>query len=78
GFWTLRVATDYMHEKLKPELLLIADWADGGWLARPKAAYTWSDQITTTLGADLIGGTHGFLGQFAANDRLYLEADYAF
>jgi len=78
GFWTLRLATDYMHEKLKPELLLIADWADGGWLARPKVVYDWSDHITATAGADLIGGTHGFLGQFAANDRIYGELEYTF
>ncbi|RMF11615.1 MAG: hypothetical protein D6761_13960 [Candidatus Dadabacteria bacterium] len=78
GFWTLRVATDFMHEKLKPEVLLIADWADGGWLARPKIAYEWSDQITTTLGADIFGGHAGFIGQFANNDRIYAEAEYTF
>jgi len=39
GFWTVRLATDFMHERLKPELLLIADWAAGGWLARPRVGY---------------------------------------
>jgi len=78
GFWTLRIATDFMHEKLKPEMLVIADWREGGWLARPKASFEWNDHITTTLGADIFGGHHGFIGQFAANDRIYAEAEYTF
>jgi len=78
GFWTLRIATDFMHEKLKPEILLLADWSAGGWLARPKTAYEWSDQITMTFGADIFGGNHGFLGQFASNDRIYVETEYTF
>ncbi len=78
GFWTLRVATDFMHEKLKPEMLLLADWSAGGWLARPKIAYDWSDDITCNIGADIFGGSHGFLGQFNQNDRLSFEAIYSF
>jgi hypothetical protein len=78
GFWTLRVATDFMHEKLKPEFLLIADWHTAGWLLRPKVMYEWSDHFTSTLGADIFGGTHGFIGQFANNDRIYLDSEYTF
>ncbi len=78
GFWTLRIATDFMHERLKPELLVIADWEAGGWLLRPKVAYEWSDHVTTTLGADIFGGHAGSLGQFANNDRVYAEAEYTF
>jgi len=78
GFWTLRIATDFMHESIKPEMLLLADWSAGGWLARPKVSYEWNDHITTTFGADIFGGTHGFLGQFSHNDRVYLESEYSF
>jgi len=78
GFWTLRIATDFMHEKLKPEVLFLADWSAGGWLARPKASYEWSDHVTTVFGADIFGGKHGFLGQFSGNDRIYLESEYTF
>ena len=78
GFWTLRIATDFMHETLKPEVLFLADWSAGGWLARPKTSYAWNDNITTTFGADIFGGTHGFLGQFTNNDRIYLESEYTF
>jgi len=78
GFITLRVATDFMHEKLKPELLILTDWKEDGWLARPKVSYEYSDQFVYRLGADLFGGSDGFLGQFAANDRLYVELEYTF
>ncbi len=78
GFWTLRIATDFMHERLKPEVLGIADWRSGGWLARPKLAFEWNDHLTITLGADMFGGHTGLIGQFANNDRLYSEARYSF
>lgn len=78
GFWTLRVATDFMNEKLKPEILCIVDWNTDGWLARPRIDYEWSDHMVMTLGADVFGGGRGFLGQFSRNDRLYLEAEYSF
>ncbi|MDQ6968149.1 MAG: DUF1302 family protein [Mariprofundaceae bacterium] len=78
GFWTLRIATDFMHEKLKPEMLFLADWSAGGWLARPKIAYDYSDDITSSLGADIFGGSRGFLGQFNQNDRISFEVAYSF
>ncbi|MDQ6978724.1 MAG: hypothetical protein Q9M09_00945 [Mariprofundaceae bacterium] len=78
GFWTLRLATDFMHEKLKPEVLFLADWSAGGWLARPKVSYEWSDHIITTGGVDLLGGHRGLLGQFNNNDRVYMESEYTF
>lgn len=79
GFWTIRLATDFLHERLKPEMLFIADWADGGWLWRPRLAYEYSDALVFTLGADLFGGSRGsFFGQFAVNDRLALETEWTF
>ncbi len=78
GFWTLRIATDYMNEKLKPDLLIIADWDQGGWLARPRVDYEWSDHLVTSVGLDVFGGGKGFIGQFDANDRAYVEAELTF
>lgn len=37
-FLTLHVATDYMNEKLKPEVIALFDWADAGWMLRPTAS----------------------------------------
>jgi len=78
GFASLIVSTDYLNEKLKPELLGLYDWADGSWMLRPKLAYEFSDQITAKLGADLFGGSNGLFGQFDKNDRIYSEVEYTF
>ncbi len=78
NFATLRIATDYMNEKLKPEVLLLADLDDGGLLARPKVSYEISDELIGTLGADIISGSGGFFGQFASNDRIYAELEWSF
>jgi len=78
NFASLRIATDYMNEKLKPEILLLADLDDGGLLARPKASYEFSDNLVVTLGLDIIAGSGGFFGPFAANDRVYSEAEWSF
>ncbi len=78
GFWSLRIATDFRHETVKPEILLLADWATGGWLARPKVSYDYSDTLTFTFGSDIFAGKRGLLGQFANNDRIYAESEYSF
>ena len=78
NFASLRIATDYMNEKLKPEILLLADLDDGGLLTRPKVSYEFSDNLVGTLGADIISGSGGFFGQFASNDRVYSEAEWSF
>ena len=78
GFVSLMISTDYMNEKLKPEVIALFDWADAGWMVRPKISYEFSDQIIGRLGADLFGGSKGFFGQFNKNDRIYSEIEYTF
>lgn len=78
NFATLRVATDYMNEKLKPEVLLLTDLDEGAILLRPKVSYEFSDQWLGRLGADILAGTGGTFGRFAANDRIYTEIEWSF
>jgi len=79
GFVTLRVATDYMNEKLKPEVIGLYSWSDQSWMLRPKVSYEFSDSIKATAGVDLFGGgSSAFFGQFADNDRVYTEVEYSF
>jgi hypothetical protein len=78
SFFTLRLATDYMNEKLKPEVLLLTDLDEGAILLRPKLSYEFSDQWTGWLGADIFAGSGGAFGQFAANDRIYSEIEWSF
>ncbi len=78
NFFTLRVATDFMNEKLKPEVLLLTDLDEGAILLRPKVSYEFSDQWLGRLGADILAGTGGTFGRFAANDRVYSEIEWSF
>jgi hypothetical protein len=78
NFATLRVATDYMNEKLKPEVLLLADLDEGALLLMSKVSYEFSDQWLGRLGADILAGTGGTFGHFAANNRIYTEIEWSF
>jgi len=79
GFVSLRLATDYLNEKLKPEVSGLYNWADRSWMVRPKASYECSDHIKAIVGIDLFGGqSSSFFGQFNDNDRVYGELEYTF
>jgi len=79
GFVSLRIATDYMNEKLKPDVIGLYNWADQSWMLRPKVSYEFTDHIKATAGVDLFGGNAAaFFGQFDDNDRIYSELEYTF
>lgn len=79
GFMSLMLSTDYLNDKLKPEIITLFNWADGSWMIRPKVAYEFTDQVTAKLGVDLFGGDNtDFFGQFDNNDRVYTEVEYTF
>jgi len=77
-FVTLRVATDFMNEKLKPEILILTDRDDGGLLFRPKVSYEFTDHWIGTMGGDFFTGSNGIFGQFTLNNRIYAEAEFSF
>jgi len=78
GFMSLLLATDYLNEKLKPEMIGLFDWAAGSWMLRPKVSYEFNDHLITRAGLDLFGGKAGFFGPFNANDRVASEVEYTF
>ncbi|MDQ6961360.1 MAG: hypothetical protein Q9M28_02360 [Mariprofundaceae bacterium] len=78
GFWSLRIARNFMHEKLKTEMLLLASWSDGSWMSRYKIAYEINDQLALSCGADFFCGKRGLLGQFDKNDRVHSDIKYVF
>lgn len=79
GFVTLLISTDYMNDKLKPEMIALFSYADGSTMVRPKVSYEFSDAITGRVGLDMFTGDNtDFFGQFATNDRLYTEVEYTF
>lgn len=75
---TLMLATDFMHEKLKPQILILYG-DDNDWRISPKISYEISDQWLTTVGLNIFEGKEQNLnGQFDKNDEIFFELKYTF
>jgi hypothetical protein len=75
---TLMLATDFMHEKLKPSILILYG-DDNDWRISPKVSYEINDQWLVTLGLHFFEGKEQSLsGQFDKNDQMFLELKYTF
>jgi len=75
---TLQVATDFLHERLKPQILLLYG-DDDDWRVSPKVSYEISDQWLATAGLHLFEGREQHLsGQFDKNDEVFAELKYTF
>ncbi|HEC68861.1 MAG TPA: hypothetical protein ENI31_01040 [Candidatus Omnitrophica bacterium] len=78
NYLTLKVSTDFMHERLKPEVLIIYNDDNDGRISF-KAKYELRDNFWLTLGYHHFWGPlGGSNGQFRNNDHLVLEAKYTF
>jgi len=74
---TLKVSTDFFHERLKPEILVIYG-DDNDWRISPKTSFEINDNLMVTLGAHIFSGKEQHLnGQFDKNDQLFLEVKYS-
>jgi len=75
---TLMLATDFMHERLKPQILLIYG-DDNDWRISPKVSYEINDQWLATAGLHFFEGKEQNLnGQFDKNDEVFVELKYTF
>lgn len=75
---TLMLATDFMHERLKPQVLILYG-DDNDWRISPKVSYEISDQWLATAGLHFFEGKEQHLsGQFDKNDQIFLELKYTF
>jgi len=75
---TLMLATDFLHEKLKPQILILYG-DDNDWRVSPKVSYEISDQWLVTAGLHFFEGKEIYLnGQFDKNDEVFLELKYTF
>jgi len=75
---TLMLATDFLHERLKPQVLVIYG-DDNDWRISPKVSYEISDQWLVTAGVHIFEGKEQNLnGQFDKNDELFMELKYSF
>ncbi len=69
----------FFDNKIEPELFFVSSFNQKDCLLRPKVSYHHSGNLKFTLGADLFWGEpDGDFGMFDENDRIYLEALYAF
>jgi len=76
---SLMLATDFMHERLKPQILILYG-DDNDWRISPKVSYEISDQWLATAGVHIFEGKEIYLngGQFDKNDQVFLELKYTF
>lgn len=77
---TLRLEQLRRHQTLRLALFAFYSPADDDYLVQPLASYQFSDELSTTLGANIFGGRQAttFLGQFDKNDNLYLSVRFDF
>ena len=75
---TLLVGTDFMHERLKPQVLVLYG-DDNDWRISPKVSYEINDQWLATVGLHIFEGNEQYLnGQFDKNDEIFAELKYTF
>lgn len=75
---TLQIATDFLHERLKPQVLIIYG-DDNDWRISPKVSYEISDQWLVATGLHFFEGREAHLnGQFDKNDEFFFELKYSF
>ena len=72
---TLRLEYLLKHQTLRLSLFTFYSPVDNDYLIQPKVSYKFSDNFSSTLGANIFGGEKEttFLGQLDKNDNIYLS-----
>lgn len=78
NIFTLRVATNFMHERLQPGVdINLSD--DGDGRISPKVVYQLRDNLWFTLGMHYFyGDEHDTFGQFNQSNQVYVHLKYTF
>ncbi|NIM03691.1 hypothetical protein GTN66_06045 [bacterium] len=75
---SLKLSTDFMHERLKPEILVIYG-LDNDWKISPKVQFEILDSLVAAAGLHIFDGDpQNLYGQFAQRDELFLELRFGF
>ncbi len=78
NYVTLKIATDFMHERLKPQVLIIYNDDNDGRVSF-KTTYELRDNLWLTVGYHHFWGpVYGSNGQFRNNDHLYCSVKFTF
>ncbi len=77
---TLRLEHLLKRQTLRLFLFIFYSPVDNDDLIQPKVSYKFSDNFSSTLGANLFGGERDttFLGQFDKNDNVYISVRFSF
>jgi len=75
---SLKVSTDFMHERLKPEVLVIYGF-DNDWKISPKVQFEILNSLVAVAGVHIFEGKpENLYGQFDDNDELFFELRFGF
>jgi hypothetical protein len=68
------VRTNFLREKLRPELFVLTGLNQKQYMIRPRVVRSLGDHFSLAIGADFLGGSEiTAFGHFARNDRAILE-----
>jgi hypothetical protein len=75
---SLRVSTDFMHERIKPTVLIT--WGDNNdWQINPRVEYELRDYLILSWGMNIFSGhSDELFGQFKDRDTMYFEMKLGF
>ena len=77
---TLRLVQFLKNQTLRLSLFTFYSPADNDYFIKPQVSYKFTDKLSATLGANIIGGETDtmFFGQFDKNDNIYMWIRYDF
>ena len=75
---TARISKELLNNTLKLSVYGMFDVDNVGFYVRPAADYLLSDQITLSLGADILGGRRGTFKTYDKNTQLWAKGKYFF
>lgn len=74
---TLKLSTDFIHERLKPEVLVIYG-DDNDWRISPRMSFEVNDNLILAGGIHIFEGNEQHMhGQFDDNDQIFIETKYS-
>jgi len=74
---SLKVSTDFIHERLKPEVLVLYG-DDNDWRLAPKISFEVNDNLIVAGGLNIFYGKEQQMnGQFDDQDQIFIETKYS-
>ena len=75
---TARISKELLNNTLKLSVYGMLDVDNVGFYVRPAADYLLSDQITLSLGADILGGRRGTFKTYDKNTQIWVKGKFFF